>query len=91
MKRLSGESEEALLQLKNEMTAILENIDNGFISLDKGWRFVYINSKAAKNVGYEAKDLIGKNIWEVSANYWHRGREELQNSHQKPGSVGTNT
>jgi PAS domain-containing protein len=50
MKRLSGESEEALLQLKNEMTAILENIDNGFISLDKGWRFVYINSKAAKNV-----------------------------------------
>lgn len=64
MSRSSKESEEALLHLKNEMAAILENIDNGFFSLDKNWRFVYINSKAAKNVGYESKDLIGENIWE---------------------------
>ena len=64
MRRSSKESEKALLHLKNEMAAILENIDNGFFSLDKDWQFVYINSKAAKNVGYEAKDLIGKNIWE---------------------------
>ncbi|MGD6851252.1 MAG: PAS domain-containing protein [Candidatus Bathyarchaeia archaeon] len=58
------EAEEALINTKKELAVILENIDDGFFSLDANWRFVYINSKAARNVGYEPEDLIGKNIWE---------------------------
>jgi PAS domain S-box-containing protein len=57
-------AEEELIQTENEKIAILENIDNGFMSLDKQWRFVYVNHFAASRVGYEAKDLIGKNFWE---------------------------
>jgi PAS domain S-box-containing protein len=56
--------QEELIQTQNEMTAILENIDNGFISLDNQWRFVYVNRFASSRVGIEAKDLIGKNFWE---------------------------
>jgi PAS domain S-box-containing protein len=58
------EAEEALINTKKELTTILENIDDGFFSLDKNWRFVYINDKAARNVGYEPKDLVGRNIWD---------------------------
>ncbi len=65
MPRSNEESKEAMMHLKNAMAAILENIDNGFFSLDKNWQFVYINRKAANNVGYESNDLIGKNIWEM--------------------------
>jgi PAS domain S-box-containing protein len=58
------EAEKALVNTKKELAAILENIDDGFLSLDENWRFVYINSKAAHNVGYEPEDLVGKNIWD---------------------------
>ncbi|MCW4025017.1 MAG: PAS domain S-box protein [Candidatus Bathyarchaeota archaeon] len=59
------EKEEKLLQVQEQMTAILENIDNGFISLDKEWKFNYLNSRAAHNGGFEPYQLIGKNIWET--------------------------
>ncbi len=58
------EAEEALINTKKELATILENIDDGFFSLDKNWRFVYINDKAARNVGYEPEDLVGRNIWD---------------------------
>ena len=92
----SKESEKALLHLKNEMAAILENIDNGFFSLDKDWQFAFINSKAAKNVGYEAKDLIGKNIWEkfpkiigtdAETNYRRVMRERVNLQFQTCGAI----
>lgn len=92
----SKESEKALLHLKNEMAAILENIDNGFFSLDKDWQFAFINSKAAKNVGYEAKDLIGKNIWEkfpkiigtdAETNYRRVMRERVNLQFQTYGAI----
>lgn len=57
-------AEKELNQTKNEIIDILENIDSGFISLDRLWRFAYVNSVAASRVGSEAKDLIGKNLWE---------------------------
>ena len=58
-------AEELILQTKDEMNAVLENIDNGFLSLDNDWRFLYVNGRAAGNVGYKPQELIGKNIWEV--------------------------
>ncbi len=58
-------TEDHLLRIKDEMTAILENVDNGFMSLDQDWRFIYINSRAASNLGFTPEELIGKNIWEA--------------------------
>jgi len=58
------EPEEVLANTRKELTTMLESIDAGFSSLDMNWRFVYVNSKAARNVGYEPEELIGKNLWE---------------------------
>ncbi len=44
---------------------LLDSIGDGFLALDRNYRFTYLNEKAANNVGYEPKDLIGKNIWET--------------------------
>lgn len=58
------QSEEALRKLQAQMAAIFENIDGGFIALDKNWNYIYINKTAANNLFKEPQDLIGKNIWQ---------------------------
>ncbi|HEX3046163.1 MAG TPA: PAS domain S-box protein [Bacillota bacterium] len=59
------QSDDALRQFQQKFTEILEDIDGGFITYDKEWRFTHLNTRAAQNVGYEPSDLIGKSIWEV--------------------------
>jgi PAS domain S-box-containing protein len=46
-----------------ELRSILENIDRGFISVDKNWQIVYVNKQAANESGKKASRLIGKNLW----------------------------
>jgi PAS domain S-box-containing protein len=58
--------EVSLIQTDSKKDQILESIEDGFFSLDRRWSFNYINRKAAKIVGMEPEELIGKVIWEVS-------------------------
>ena len=44
---------------------LLESIQDGFMQLDRNWRFTYANRRAASNVGLEPEAAIGKNIWEM--------------------------
>ncbi|MFY9637686.1 MAG: ATP-binding protein, partial [Methanobacterium sp.] len=34
-------------------------------SIDKNWKFIYINEPSAKDVGYKSSELVGKNIWKT--------------------------
>ena len=43
---------------------ILEGMSDGFFALDHDWRFIYINERAASNLGFKPQDLIGQNLWE---------------------------
>lgn len=43
---------------------ILESIADPFYTLDRQWRFTYINSEAERMLGHDGKDLLGKVIWE---------------------------
>jgi PAS domain S-box-containing protein len=43
---------------------ILESITDSFITLDKDWRFNYVNPAAEQLLQRSASELIGKNIWE---------------------------
>jgi PAS domain S-box-containing protein len=56
---------EALKVNNRRMSEILESIQEYFYSLDRKWNFIYVNQKAAKLLGHQPKDLIGKNIWSV--------------------------
>jgi two-component system sensor histidine kinase VicK len=43
---------------------ILESITDGFIALDRQWRFTYVNSRAEHLLSRSRIDLLGKNHWE---------------------------
>ncbi len=57
--------QEAAQQNERRVTEILESIQDGFFTLDRDWRFTYVNTRAASNVGHSPDDLIGQNVWEM--------------------------
>ena len=66
-------------QCDYSLTEILESIQDGFYTLDRDWRFTYINRRAAANAGFRPEDLIGAEIWEkfprilgTPGEAWHR-------------------
>lgn len=46
---------------------ITETITNGFFTVDRKWTVKYWNKAAEKLLGVQAKDIIGKNLWEKFA------------------------
>ena len=57
------EAEDAKQKLNFDIKSTLNNISDGFISLDPNWHYTYINRKAADLLGRTPKNLIGKHIW----------------------------
>ncbi len=50
-----------------KITSILETITDAFITLDREWRFTYLNASAAqmcRAVGKDPEKLLGRVIWE---------------------------
>lgn len=43
---------------------IFERITDGFVILNREWRYVYVNRRGAEFFGREPQDLIGKHIWQ---------------------------
>jgi PAS domain S-box-containing protein len=42
---------------------ILERVSDGFVALDRQWRYVYVNDCGGRMLGRKAADLVGKHIW----------------------------
>jgi PAS domain S-box-containing protein len=58
-------AEDELARSKNQITEILNSIQDGFIALSPYWHFIYVNRCAAEFFGVEFDDLIDQNIWET--------------------------
>ena len=58
------QAEEKLESGQRRITLILDSIQDGFVSLDNFWNFVYVNPCAAEYLVSDADDLVGQNIWE---------------------------
>lgn len=44
--------------------SVLNRINDGFVALDKSWRYVYLNQRAAEMLKQKSPgDLLGKHIW----------------------------
>jgi diguanylate cyclase (GGDEF)-like protein/PAS domain S-box-containing protein len=46
-----------------EVAEILERITDAFVALDRNWRYIYVNERAAQIFGRDRRSLIGKHIW----------------------------
>jgi PAS domain S-box-containing protein len=52
-------------QAQEQAAAIMENITDGFVALDREWRFTHVNSQAECINGIRREEQIGKNQWEL--------------------------
>ncbi|MGM9949962.1 MAG: GAF domain-containing protein [Lysinibacillus sp.] len=60
--------EERAIQLataNEKLTSVIEGITDGFIALDKEWRYTFVNKHHWLPLGKAAKDVLGKNMWEL--------------------------
>ncbi len=44
---------------------VLESMSAGFYSLDREWRFNYVNAEAERLLGRSREELLGRNVWEL--------------------------
>ncbi|MBF0458947.1 MAG: PAS domain-containing protein [Nitrospirae bacterium] len=58
------ETQSDLQNSKRELSDMLESIGDGFFTLNREWRYTFLNTNAAKMIKSEVKDLTGKIIWE---------------------------
>lgn len=85
LRNLQEESE----QLAKRLQHTLESITDAFFTLDKSFRFTYINQKAADILGGTVDDFLGKVIWEQCpigyngpfANMYRRAAEYQEKIH----------
>jgi diguanylate cyclase (GGDEF)-like protein/PAS domain S-box-containing protein len=59
------ESSEALQAASRKLLDTLENMGDGFYTLDTSWRFTYLNKEAERILRRPRAELLGKNIWEA--------------------------
>ncbi len=48
-----------------QVTDILESITDGFVALDRDWRFTYVNPEAERLTGLPRGQMLGRSYWEV--------------------------
>jgi PAS domain S-box-containing protein len=63
--RRESELRAEVRQAQEQAAAILESITDGFIALDREWRFTHVNAQAERINGIRRADQIGKNQWEL--------------------------
>jgi PAS domain S-box-containing protein len=66
MRRERVRIDEQLTQSKQRLFNTLENMNEGFFTLDSAWQFTFVNAEAAKLWGKRRVELLGRSIWEVA-------------------------
>ena len=61
-------AEEEVRKLALRLTNTLESISDGFFTVDRDWRYTYINGQAKKQLEASGESLIGRIVWEAFPN-----------------------
>ena len=46
------------------LAEMVDSLSDGFMSIDKSWRFTYLNQTAERYLQQERQNLLGRDIWE---------------------------
>ena len=75
----SKQASEKSLQLSAKLSLTLQTMADGFFTLDREWRFTYVNPEAERALRRPAGELLGRNIWhefpEAVGSNFHRHYE----------------
>ncbi|NIA57296.1 EAL domain-containing protein [Massilia sp. TW-1] len=58
------EAQRAAVQARERLSTVLESVADGCFSVDREWRFTYINARGAAAINRRPEDLIGKGMWD---------------------------
>ncbi|RCJ26002.1 hypothetical protein A6770_26915 [Nostoc minutum NIES-26] len=58
-------SAEVWATIPEDIEQVLARIGDGFVMLDREWRYVYVNDKLAELAQINKQDFLGKSIWEL--------------------------
>jgi PAS domain S-box-containing protein len=59
------ETERETRLLAARLTNTLESITDGFLTLDRAWRYTYVNQEALRMLGLDRAELVGRVMWEA--------------------------
>lgn len=59
------EASDRLQGLSNRLTTTLESITDGFFTVDREWRFTYVNPEFERATGRSRAEMLGMRLWEV--------------------------
>lgn len=63
--RDAAESGQKAREFDHRLAGVLGSITDSFMTLDKDWRFTYVNDVHLERLGKTREEIIGKNCWEM--------------------------
>jgi PAS domain S-box-containing protein len=58
-------ADDEVARLATRLSDTLDSITDGFVTVDRQWRFTYLNSSAEKMLGRRRTELLGAVLWDV--------------------------
>ncbi len=58
------EAEERANSLARRLIKTLESVTDAFFTMDKDWRFTYVNKEAERVLGRSRRELLGHGVWD---------------------------
>ncbi|HKX32317.1 MAG TPA: response regulator, partial [Blastocatellia bacterium] len=52
-------------EAENRVKSVFESITDGFVTLDREWRYTYVNAEAERMLNRERSSLLGRSVWEL--------------------------
>ena len=68
LEKMVEERTKELAAANEKISKIVDSITDGFAALDKDWRYIYVNHHHVFPDHQTAKDVLGKNVWDVFPN-----------------------
>jgi PAS domain S-box-containing protein len=63
LNRLVQQKAEEVFHLKRNAVTTIERVSDAFVSLDRNWRYTYMNKRAGEIFQRDPQKMIGKHIW----------------------------
>lgn len=69
-------AEEELRRLTTRLTTTLESLTDAFFTVDREWRFTYVNKEAERVLRRSREEILGKKIWNefkegINSEFYH--------------------
>lgn len=73
------------------LAEMLDSLSDGFMSIDKSWRFTYLNDTAERYLRQNRQDLLGRKIWECYPDLVDSGYYRIYQQTAATGRPGCHT